>query len=384
MRPPEPSNDSSFELVAVGDISLGDAAQGVGAGVHATFERVQGRNTRYPFEHTPEMFAGASVVFGNLETVISHTGLVRSRASSLEMRGHPAAADRLAEAGFTVLNVANNHMMQHGPAAFADTVGALRRRSIAVVGEADTSDRACIPQSVTVNGVTICFLGFAFEPDKYWHGRLGYAFGPACDMLEQVRRAKQSHDLVICSVHWGVEFVRHPGAAEERLGRQLIDAGADVVLGHHPHVVRRIDRYARGIIVYSLGNFVFDQLWDRWLRTALVLRLRLSRRGVEGFDTNWAWIGDDYQPRLMAGQERRDAIEAFAALDERPEWTSSDEAYAQQYEQLVARNRYESYRHFVRNLGRRPVTYTVQTLLQTARRKAAGVLPSRSAAPSSR
>jgi len=378
MRPPDRANDAAFDLVAVGDISLGDAAQGVGAGVHATFERLGNANPRYPFEHTAKMFAGAGIVFGNLETVISHTGLVRSRASSLEMRGHPDAADRLAASGFTVLNVANNHMMQHGPAAFAETVAALRRRDIAVVGEADSSHRATIPQVVTVNGLRVCFLGFAFEPDKYWTGPLGYAFGPDCDMLGQVKLARQSSDLVICSVHWGVEFVRHPAMAEEELGRQLIDAGADVVLGHHPHVVRRIDRYGRGVIVYSLGNFVFDQLWDRWLRTGMVLRLRLSKQGVEAVNVDWTWIGDDYQPRVMAGEEHRAAVDAFATLEQRPEWVSRDEDYAQHYEELVAKNRYESYRHFVRNLRRRPVTYTVQTLLQTARRKAAGVLPSRS------
>ena len=372
MLPGEPSGRGSFELVAVGDISLGDAAQGVGAGVHAAFERRGELSPRYPFEHTTTLFDGASIVFGNLETVVSHKGLLRTKASSLEMRGHPDAADRLAQAGFTVLNVANNHIMQHGPLAFADTVESLQRHNIGVVGLASSDRRACVPHVMSVGGVRVSLLGFAFEPDKYWSGPLEYAFGPECEMASEVARAKETSDIVICSMHWGVEFVRHPARAEEELGRQLIDAGADIIIGHHPHVARRIDRYRHGLIAYSLGNFVFDQVWNPWLRTGLVLRVRLSSRGVESFATNWIWIDDDYQPRPLEGDEYRAAAAAFEALAERPEWVAQQDEYARRYEELVARNRHETYRHFVRNLPKRPLTYTVQTLLRTARRKALG------------
>lgn len=383
MRPAERPSDGTFELVAVGDISLGDAAQGVGAGVHARFERVQASSPGYPFEHTEPLFAGANLVFGNLETVISHQGMVRSKATSMEMRGHPAAADRLAGAGFTVLNVANNHIMQHGAGAFAETVRSLQEHDISVVGVAAPSHRECIPQVLTVNGLRVCVLGFAFEDDKYFRGPVGYAFGPDCDIPRQVTAARQSCDVVICSVHWGVEFVRHPTPAEEELGRAIIEAGADLVIGHHPHVPRRIDRHGRGLVAYSLGNFVFDQLWNRWLRTGLVLRVRLSRRGVEHHATDWVWIGDDYQPRPMIGNERRAAVEAFDALRQRPEWVARSDEYIRMYEELVARNRYESYRHFLKNLPNRPLTYTVQTLLRTARRKAGGAMgPAHSAANS--
>ena len=376
MQPTEQLKDRTFEIVAVGDISLGDAAQGIGAGVHTTFERVRDVNPLYPFEHTAPLFKGAGIVFGNLETVISHKGLVRSKASSMEMRGHPDVAGRLVQAGFNVLNVANNHMMQHGAAAFADTVASLQSRGVYVAGIAGPSHRECVPQVLSINGMSVCILSFAFERDKYCHGPVEYAFGPDCDMVRQVTMARQSSDVVICSVHWGVEFVRHPALAEEELGRQLIDAGADLVLGHHPHVARRVEEYGRGLIAYSLGNFVFDMSWNRWLRTGLVLRVRLSRNGIQSFQTDWVWIGDDYQPRPMKGEDLRSATEAYRALVPRPEWVSRDEDYARHYEQLVTSNRHESHRHFIRNLPNRPLTYTVQTLLRTARRKVAGAMGS--------
>jgi gamma-polyglutamate biosynthesis protein CapA len=376
VRPSETRADF-FELVAVGDISLGDVAQGVGDGVHSRFERSEQLESCYPFTHTPPLFEGAAVVFGNLETVISHSGLRRSSVVSMEMRGHPAAAQRLARAGFSVLNVANNHTMQHGMDPFVETIRLLEGEGIAVVGVASAERRGCVPRTLMVGDTRVCFLGFAFEPDKYFDGPVGYAFGPECDVMNEVALARQSHDIVICSLHWGVEFVRHPAPAEEVLGRQLIDAGASIVLGHHPHVARRIDRYNGGLIVYSLGNFVFDQLWNPWLRTGLVVRVRLSKNGVEGYDTDWVWIEEDYQPKPMVDDRRRSAAAAFDELSVPPEWASREADYRTEYERLVSLNRIESYRHFVRNLSKRPLRYSMQTLMHTARKKAAALAKSR-------
>lgn len=365
------SGTRAIELVAVGDISFGDSAQAVGGGVHAAFERLRETNRTYPFEHTARLFDGADIVFGNLETVLSHRDMARWNVSSMEMRGHPAAAERLAKAGFTVLNVANNHMMQHGMSAFSDTVGALRAHGLAAVGLAGPGHRTTVPHRFCVNDLSVTLLGFAFEKDKYAKGPVGYAFGPGCDIVREVAQAKKQSDIVICSVHWGVEFVRHPSREEEELGRRLLDAGATLVLGHHPHVARRVEHYGRGLIAYSLGNFVFDMVWSSWLRTGLVLRAVLTPDGVERCETKLVWIGDDYQPRPFPSEEQAAARRAFADLQARPDWAGDATEYSAHYEKLVARNRYESYRHFFRTVARRPVNYSMQTLLLTAQRKAA-------------
>jgi poly-gamma-glutamate synthesis protein (capsule biosynthesis protein) len=286
------------------------------------------------------------------------------------MRGHPAATQRLARAGFTLLNVANNHTMQHGEDAFTETVQSLRQQEIRVVGLASQTRRECVPEFLCVNGVNVTVLAYAFERDKYSDGPVAYAFGPDCDIVQEVKAAKKRSDIVICSVHWGVEFVRHPSMAEETLGHQLVEAGADLILGHHPHVVRRIERVGRGIIAYSLGNFVFDMLWNEWLRVGLVLRVRLSKRGIEDFRTELVWVGDDYQPRPLVGDQRLLFAEAFRALERRPEWISTEFEYAREYEKLFSNNRYQSYRHFLRHVTDRPFTYTLQTVLRTSMRKA--------------
>jgi poly-gamma-glutamate synthesis protein (capsule biosynthesis protein) len=366
--------DGRVELVAVGDVCMGDSPEGVGGGVHAVFERVRDANPQYPFEHTQPIFDGAGIVFGNLEVVLSHMDLVRWKLSSMEMRGHPDSADRIAAAGFTVLNVANNHMMQHGIGPFSDTVETLRRRGIGVAGLAAPDHRHAIPQVLSVNGLTATVLGYAFEPDQYAAGPLGYAFGPACDIPAQVAAAKKQTDIVICSLHWGVEFVGHPSVAEEELGRRIVDAGADLVIGHHPHVIRRVERYGHGLIAYSLGNFVFDMLWNPALRTGLVLRVVLSKKGIESYDTELVWIGDDYQPRRMSDEQHAAAMREFHALHTRPDWVSTPDQYDRQLQEWIARSRYESWGHFLRTANKRPVNLTVQTLFRTARRKAAAVL----------
>ena len=366
--------NGTVELVAVGDVCMGDSPEGVGGGVHAVFEQVRASNPSYPFEHTKGIFDGAGIVFGNLEVVLSHRDLVRWKLASMEMRGHPDAAERIAAAGFTVLNVANNHMMQHDLGPFAETVDTLRRHGLGVAGLAASDHRHAEPQVLSVNGLTATVLGYAFEPDQYATGPLGYAFGPACDIPAQVAEAKKQTDLVICSLHWGVEFVGHPSVAEEELARRLVDAGADLVIGHHPHVIRRVERYRHGVIAYSLGNFVFDMLWNPALRTGLVLRVQLSKKGVESYDTELVWIGDDYQPRRMTDQELAVATREFKALHDRPDWVSVPDKYDRALQDWIVRSRYESWTHFLRTANRRPVNLTMQTLFRTARRKAAAVL----------
>jgi poly-gamma-glutamate synthesis protein (capsule biosynthesis protein) len=368
---------ASIELVAVGDVSLGDSPQVVGTGVRARFDRVARCEAAYPFTHVAGLFAGADVVFGNLETPLSQHGANRWNASTMEMRGHPDGAQRLAAAGFTVLNVANNHMMQHGAEAFWETVSRLRAERLDVVGLASADHRSCVPMMRDVNGLRVAVLAFAFEPDKYATGPVEYAFAPDCDIVAEVASARREADVVICSLHWGVEFVPYPSAAEETLARRIVDAGAALLLGHHPHVARRVERRGNGLIAYSLGNFVFDQVWSPSLRTGLLVRATLARGCVAAWSTELLWIGDDFQPRRFSPEQRADRQRILDLLADRPDWVEAPDQYASHYERLADRNRYESYRHFLRTLSERPVSYSVQTLVRTARRKALAAVTGR-------
>ena len=363
------STGAAITLAAVGDISFADNAISVGHGVRTQFERVAALEPLYPFTHVSALFTGADVVFGNLETVISDAGRQAGRLESLEMRGCADGATRLRDAGFSVINVANNHILQHGAIAFEETVQNLQREGLAVVGLARPDRRGTVRRMVQTNGLRLAFLGYAFEPDRYFFDPPLYAFGPTADIAADVRAARADADVVICSVHWGDEFVRYPSPDEVSLGHAMIDAGAHLVLGHHPHVLRGVERYKEGVIAYSLGNFVFDMPWDEHLRRGAVLFFTIGRNGIVEVRPEFVWIGDDYQPRPVDGFAAEQATRAWADVMQWATAVPARETYNRDRVLAAKTNRYQSWRYFSRTLFRRQPGMTAQMLTRTARRK---------------
>jgi poly-gamma-glutamate synthesis protein (capsule biosynthesis protein) len=355
-------------VVAVGDVSLGEHPVSVACGLRTRFDATLGTASRFPFEHVTSVF-DADVVFCNLETVAD--AQPRGREDR-PMCAHPEAIRRLRHAGVSVANVANNHVLQHGATAFHDTVARLHDEGITVVGLDDGTSRACRLAVTEVNDIRIAWLGYAFETDKYWHGPPLYAFGPRCELATAIAEARRTADIVVLSLHWGDEFIDVPSSREIALGRALIDAGADVVLGHHPHVMRGVERWGQGVIAYSLGNFTFDMLWHEWLRVGLVLRLTVSRRGVERVDTEFVRIEDDCQPRLLAGPARAVAAARLADLSERLQTPLPHSAYRRARDLAIRANRYRSWAHFARTVPRRPARVTAGQLAQAWRRRFGG------------
>ena len=149
-------------VVAVGDVSLGEHPVAIACGLRTRFEATLDTGSRFPFEHLGALFH-ADAVFCNLETVADPASRV---ADGRPMCANPAAIHRLKDAGVTVANVANNHILQYGAGAFHDTVARLHDDGIAVVGLDDGSGHACRLAVGDVHGVRIAWLGYAFEPDK--------------------------------------------------------------------------------------------------------------------------------------------------------------------------------------------------------------------------
>lgn len=339
----------SIVVTAVGDVSLGDHPMCVGRGLGAHLARTGAARPLYPFEHVAELFAGSDVVFGNLETPLGDDGLRPKDIQSLEMRGPLDGASRLKRAGFDVVNIANNHILQHGAGAFGATVAALNQQEVAVVGLRHPDGADTIPVVLTRRGTRIAFLGYAFEPDKYFAGTPLYAFGPAADIPAAVRGARDLADVVICSMHWGEEFIRYPTRQMRAQGHALIDAGAHVVLGHHPHVFQGVESYGSGVIAYSLGNFAFDMLWDPALRTGLALRITVSANGVTDVEPRFVTMSDDFQPVPIETNSARPWRDELAQLSGKLAHLPSDEEYSREYAVLVSRNRRQSYAHALRH-----------------------------------
>lgn len=248
-------------LVAVGDLMLGTSVK-----------RLMARfGPRYPFRRYRELLGGADLAFGNLETPLSDRGeptpgkspeSLRNRTNFL-FRAPPAAAEGLAWAGFDVLSVANNHTMDYGPTALRDTLAALRESGLAAAGAGENLDRAVAPVYLERQGQRVALFAISDVLPRFSvAGEHAPGQAPARGawfervMPAAVAAARREADWVLVSVHWGREGFTGATPRQRRLGRRLIDWGADVVIGHHTHCLGPIERYRGGLIHYSLGNFV--------------------------------------------------------------------------------------------------------------------------------
>ena len=194
----------------------------------------------FPFRATLPALQHAELLFGNLECTHSSLGMRRSNYHSVQMRGEPRILDALPKAGFKVVNVANNHSLQHGVDTFSDTVAMLERSGLECCGvAADRQATRSKPVIVQQNGLTIGFLGYSLRPRQYFDHLPLYAEGHPESMVLDVADLRSMTDVVIVSLHWGEEFIQEPAPHEIRLARQLVDAGATLIIGHHPHVLAR-------------------------------------------------------------------------------------------------------------------------------------------------
>lgn len=343
------SQPKSVVLHAVGDITLGDHPLCAGFGTHSINRQ---RPPAFTFQHVLPLLERADLRFGNLECTLSEHGLRPNDSHSIQMRGQPSYLAGLVTAGFEVLNVANNHSMQHGPRPFTETADMLRGAGIQVCG-VDDGKGASVPASVSVNGLKIAFVGYSLRPRQYFSQKPLYAEGDRDAILADVRGVRASHDIVVVSLHWGDEFIQLPSPADVSLAHSIIDGGADLIIGHHPHVLRGIERYGRGWIVYSLGNFVCDMLWSEVLRETAICECRMTARGVEHVELLPMRINDQSQPVSLPSA---DAVRLRSLLkslsDTLPRDTDSQAEYEAAAHAAHSRERRRSHLYFLRNVHR--------------------------------
>jgi len=246
----------SVTLAAVGDVML---ARTVG-------ERILSDGPGAPFAGVADELSGADVTAANLECTLSDRG--EPAAKGFTFRAPPAAADALVAAGVDVVSQANNHSLDFGPDALADTEDLLAARGIAWAGAGATDAAAHRPAVLKRGGLRIAFLAYVEVPVEYggfdtrtWEATpttAGVAWLDVDRMRADVAAARAENDLVVVMLHFGFEGSPTPSDSQRAAAHAAIDAGAAIVIGAHPHVLQPVEEYGRGVIVYSLGNFVFD------------------------------------------------------------------------------------------------------------------------------
>ncbi len=242
--------DRDVTFCAVGDILLG-------RGIERAIDR-NGMN--YPFQRTAAFITSCDIAFGNLESPLSNRGTEASKVYTF--RGDPAYAIGLKEAGFDILSLANNHMLDYGPEALLDTIESLDRNGLSQVGAGINQNEASHARIIRKNGLTIALLAYLdmpLEGIKYTDDMPGPALAEMDSVKNAISELRRKVDFIVVSFHWGVEFSPTSTVEQKKHARMAIDSGADLVIGHHPHVIQGIENYNDKLIIYSLGNFVFDQ-----------------------------------------------------------------------------------------------------------------------------
>ena len=207
------------------------------------------------------------IFFANLESPLGPAGLSPAFPEKpFNFLGSTGTAAVLKDAGFTLLSLANNHGMDYGAEAVAHTTAALSAAGLAWAGVGVNAADARALRVVERRGVRFGFLAYAdaHSPRVFAErDRAGVsALRPAL-ILEDVARWRSRVDVLVVSLHWGIEYADRPTERQQRLARRIIDAGADLVLGHHPHVFQGLEEHHGGLIAYSLGNLLFDQRGER-------------------------------------------------------------------------------------------------------------------------
>ena len=198
----------------------------------------------------------------NVEMAISDRG--EPHWKEFVFRAPPSAAERIAAGGVSVANLANNHAADYGPDALTDTIDLLEEAGVTTIGAGRDADEAYQYRLLSAtNGVRVAFVGASMiVPSGFPAGSatpgIASAHSPArARVLDTVRAAAAEADAVIVAVHWGIERDTCPSNEQRLLARQLLEAGADAVIGHHPHVLQPVELVGSKLVAYSLGNFIW-------------------------------------------------------------------------------------------------------------------------------
>lgn len=287
-------------IAMVGDIMLGDSATTVGFGLHS---RYPGYDVSQCFSALAPVLLESDIAIGNLECVLTRSGVGRTRLARDQMRGDPEYARILWETGFRALGVANNHAMQHGVEGFEETVYYLEAAGIACFGVCGNDGWTARPVVVGLpNGESLGILGYCWRPRQYGNGSPPFAEGTPDDALRDIHRLRGTVDRLVLSLHWGEEFLATPSAREVAFARAAIAAGVDILLGHHPHVLRPVERVGEALVAYSLGNAVSDMLWMDSLRCGGLLECTFGGEGVEA-TLRPLYTDDEYRAQLAGARE---------------------------------------------------------------------------------
>ncbi len=274
----------------------------------------------YPYEATSEILKDGDIVIGNLETPLTTNG-TRFKNKKYTFKAPIETAAALKKAGFTHLSLANNHMMDYGITGLASTLTALNNAKLNFAGAGENIKEARKISITEIKGKKIAFLSYSKTYPLEFYARRkrgGTAPGYRKFITADLKKASIDADIVIVAFHWGGEKLEHPRRYQKELAHLAIDSGADIVIGHHPHVLQGVELYKDGVIFYSLGNFAFGS-YSPSSRESIIAKIVLKDdriSSVEAVPINVNNFEVHFQPKVLEGKKGEEAISHLSRLSE--------------------------------------------------------------------
>jgi len=298
-----PAENPVITVAAVGDLMMSSWI----------IEVVQENGVDFPFDSTRQFIKSADVAIANLEAPLTAKG-ERFEDKKYTFKVPPHFVHGIANAGFDVVTMANNHIVDFGCDGIVNSFAALEEAGIRHCGAGQNRAEACAPTILDIYGIKVAFIGFSMTyPEEFWatQRRCGTCYPTEQLLYEQITQAERMADLTVVSFHWGAEKHESPRAYQQNYGRNAIDFGADLVLGHHPHVLQGLELYKGKLIVYSLGNYVFAS-YSNAAKTSMVLRARIDPNGLifaKIIPINVHNGSINFQPVAFKGVEKHKVLE---------------------------------------------------------------------------
>lgn len=303
------SEKDKLVIAAVGDIGLiGDVRKNI----------IRYGN-EFPFTDVKDSLNSANLVFGNLEMPFSEKIPDYSEKKSSEFWADPQTVQVLKDGGFSILSFANNHTLEQGEQGVETTINLLEEIGIKCVGAGKdlASSRRLVVE--VQNDIKIGFLAYAKSDEYATNSNYGPAPLNEKFMIEDIQKARSEVDVLIVSLHFGMIYMDYPSDEGRALCRRIIDSGANIILGHHPHVLQGIEEYNNGLIAYSLGEFIFDPKGGLWYselgrqtrKESIILLVEIDSDGYHNYSFIPVWANEKCQPVLAKGKVEDDIRRRF-------------------------------------------------------------------------
>ncbi|MBM7713381.1 poly-gamma-glutamate synthesis protein (capsule biosynthesis protein) [Bacillus thermophilus] len=293
----------------VGDNSFGTYPE---APEHLQFDYVFEKNNgdnQYVYKNSLPWFHSDDYTVINAESAF--TTETKAQQKMWRIKSHPKYAAFLPASGIEAANLANNHTMDYFEAGYHDTLKAFEEQDVAVFNEG-------MPLIVNIKDIETVFLGYDYRyrksADTYLH-----------NIIKDVKKYKRKDNLVIVNMHWGIEYKQTPVAYQTKFGRAALDAGADIIVGHHPHCLQSIEKYNGKYIIYSMGDYAFGADPTLKSRETAIFRLTFAKENgsvvTKGLriapaleNSNNSETENNYQPLPVFGEKAKEIVDELTRI----------------------------------------------------------------------